>query len=63
MTVALMIWAVAVPVSAADQIKWYSYEEGTALGMSENKKLFISFYADWCKFCKTMDQQTFQDAK
>jgi thioredoxin-related protein len=62
MTVALMIWAVAVPVSAADQIKWYSYEEGTALGMSENKKLFISFYADWCKFCKTMDQQTFQDA-
>ncbi len=62
MTVALMIWAVAVPVSAADQIKWYSYEEGTALGMSENKKLFISFYADWCNFCKTMDQQTFQDA-
>lgn len=62
MTVALMIWTVAVPVSAADQIKWYSYEEGTALGMSENKKLFISFYADWCKFCKTMDQQTFQDA-
>lgn len=62
MTAALMIWAVAVPVTAADQIKWYSHEEGTALGMLESKKVFISFYADWCKFCKTMEQQTFTDA-
>ncbi|MFC1876195.1 thioredoxin family protein [Thermodesulfobacteriota bacterium] len=62
MTAALLIWAVAVPVTAADQIKWYSHEEGTALGMSESKKVFISFYADWCKFCQTMDRQTFQDA-
>lgn len=62
MTAALLIWAVAVPVTAADQIKWYSYEEGAALGISESKKVFISFYADWCKFCKTMEQQTFQDA-
>jgi len=62
MTAALMIWAAAVPVTAADQIKWYSYEEGRALGMSESKKVFISFYADWCKFCRTMEQQTFKDA-
>lgn len=59
---ALLIWAVAIPVTAADQIKWYSHEEGTALGISESKKVFISFYADWCKFCKTMDLKTFQDA-
>ena len=58
---ALLIWAVAIPVTAADQIKWYSHEEGTALGISESKKVFISFYADWCKFCKTMDLKTFQD--
>jgi len=61
-TAALLIWAVAIPVTAADQIKWYSHEEGTALGISESKKVFISFYADWCKFCKTMDLKTFQDA-
>ena len=62
MTTALLIWVVAVPVTAADQIKWYSHEEGTALGVSESKKVFINFYADWCKFCKTMDRLTFQDA-
>jgi thioredoxin-related protein len=62
MAAALLIWAVAIPVTAADQIKWYSHEEGTALGISESKKVFISFYADWCKFCKTMDLKTFQDA-
>ena len=61
MTAVLLIWAVAAPVAAADQIKWYSYEEGMALGVSESKKVFINFYADWCKFCKTMDRQTFQD--
>jgi len=61
-TAALLIWAVAIPVTAADQIKWYSHEEGTALGISESKKVFINFYADWCKFCKTMDLKTFQDA-
>lgn len=61
-TAALLIWTVAIPVTAADQIKWYSHEEGTALGISESKKVFISFYADWCKFCKTMDLKTFQDA-
>jgi thioredoxin-related protein len=59
---ALLIWAVAVPVTAADKIRWYSYEEGTTLGVSENKKVFINFHADWCKFCETMDRQTFQDA-
>ena len=61
MTVALLIWAVSVPVTAADQINWYSYDEGIALGLSESKKVFINFYADWCRFCKTIDRETFQN--
>ena len=62
MTAVLLIWAVAPSVTAADQIKWHAYEEGTALGVSENKKVFINFHADWCKYCETMDRKTFQDA-
>jgi len=62
MTVVLLIGAVLVPVAAADQIQWYSYEEGMALGASERKKVFLNFHADWCKFCQTMDRQTFRDA-
>ena len=60
--VALLIWAVSAPLVAADQIQWYSYEEGMALGASERKKVFLNFHADWCKFCETMDRQTFKDA-
>ena len=62
MTVALLIWAVGTPVIAADQIQWYSYEEGMTRGLSENKKIFINFHADWCRYCKDMDRLTFQDA-
>ena len=62
LTTALLIWTVSVPATATDQIKWYSYEEGIALGTSEGKKIFINFHADWCKFCRTMDRQTFKDA-
>jgi len=61
-TTALLIWTVSLPATATDQIKWYSYEEGIALGTSEGKKIFINFHADWCKFCRTMDRQTFKDA-
>jgi thioredoxin-related protein len=62
MTAALLIWIVGAPVTAADQIKWYSYEEGMARGLSENKKVFINFHADWCRYCKDMDRLTFQNA-
>ena len=58
----LLIWAAVVPLSGADQIRWHTYEEGTALGLSESKKVFINFYADWCKYCETMDRHTFKDA-
>jgi len=61
LTAALLIWVVSVPVTAADQITWYSYEEGMALGKSEGKKVFINFRADWCKFCRTMERKTFKD--
>jgi len=43
-------------------IAWHSYEEGLSLGKSQNKKVFLNFYADWCHYCKTMDSQTFTDA-
>jgi len=61
MAVFVLLLAVAGPAHALNQIKWHSYEEGLNMALSENKKIFINFHADWCKFCHTMDRQTFKD--
>ena len=42
-------------------IKWKSYQEGLKLISTENKVLFIHFYANWCGYCKLMDKKTFSD--
>jgi thioredoxin-related protein len=49
-------------VWASDGVRWYNYEEGKALMQSEGKKGFLSFYADWCKYCKVMETETFANA-
>jgi thioredoxin-related protein len=46
---------------AAGGIHWYDYEEGTALMQREGKKGYLNFYAEWCKYCKLMDEQTFSN--
>lgn len=34
-------------LSVAESIHWQSYKNGLSKGKSENKKIFINFYADW----------------
>ncbi len=48
---------------AVETIKWYSYKEGMALGKSEQKKVFVNFFADWCGYCAKMDKETFTNPK
>ncbi len=48
-------------VAAADGIRWLDYDKGISRGKSEDKKVFLNFYADWCRYCTMMDQKTFQD--
>ena len=45
----------------SESIKWYSYDEGMVLGRSEEKRIYISFHADWCVYCKVMEKKTFQN--
>ncbi|MBF0225789.1 MAG: thioredoxin family protein [Desulfobacterales bacterium] len=45
-----------------ETIKWYSYEEGLAKASKDQKKIFLSFYADWCYYCKKLDKDTFSDS-
>jgi len=46
---------------AAEGIKWYTYDEGMALGKNEKKMLFLHFYGDRCPYCTKMAKETFQD--
>lgn len=43
------------------KIKWYDYEEGMALAKSLNKKILLTFYTDWCRYCREMDLNTFSN--
>ena len=47
--------------AAPSDIKWYSYEEGMAEGKKQGKKIFITFRADWCGYCRKMEKETFKD--
>ena len=47
----------------AENINWYSYDKGIAIAKNENKRIFLHFYADWCYYCKKMDNETFKDNK
>ena len=42
-------------------INWYTYKQGITLSKKEGKKIFLTFYADWCNYCKKMEKETFND--
>lgn len=42
-------------------IQWLSYAEGRQRGEAENKKVFLVFNADWCRYCLKMEKETFQN--
>lgn len=54
-----------IPYSAASQskdgIQWMSYDEGRQRSEAENKKVFLVFNADWCRYCLQMEKETFQN--
>ncbi len=42
-------------------IQWMDYAEGQQRSEAENKKVFLIFKADWCRYCLQMEKETFQD--
>ena len=48
-------------IAHSKSIRWQSFADGMARSKSENKKVFVHFYADWCGTCKTMEKKTFRD--
>ncbi len=43
--------------------EWYGFQEGLEIAAQDNKHIVIDFYADWCKWCKVMEEKTFSVPK
>ena len=41
--------------------EWGKFDEGIARAKKENKVMLVDFYADWCHWCKVMDEKTFKN--
>lgn len=44
-------------------LSWYEIEDLPALQKKQEKKVIVDIYTSWCKWCKVMDEQTFNDPK
>ena len=51
----------AASQAAGGGIEWLSYAEGRERGEQQNKKVFLVFDADWCKYCLKMEEETFRN--
>ncbi|SFR35061.1 Thioredoxin-like [Robiginitalea myxolifaciens] len=52
----------AIPVGAQEPgITWLSFEQLEDSLAVKPRKVMISFYADWCVYCKKMDRAAFRD--
>ncbi len=43
------------------KVKWYTFEEAVELNKTNQRKIFIDVYTDWCGWCKKMDASTFSN--
>ncbi len=42
---------------------WTDFNEGYSRALKEKKPMVVDFYADWCHWCKVMDNETFSDSE
>lgn len=52
-----------VPSEAASgkSINWYTYDEGLTLAKNQNKPVMIYFTADWCHYCRNLEENVFMN--
>ena len=49
------------PISATSDIDWQEYVQGMELAKTENKPIFLYFYADWCTYWTKLKKTTFRN--
>ncbi len=46
----------------SQSINWVEWDEAVELSKVDEKKVLIDVYTEWCKWCKKMEETTFQDS-
>ncbi|MGD8988542.1 MAG: thioredoxin family protein [Syntrophobacterales bacterium] len=41
--------------------EWLDFNDGLAKAKTENKPIFVEFYAEWCVYCKKFQKETIQN--
>jgi thioredoxin-related protein len=41
--------------------KWLAFDDGLAKARTEDKPIFVEFYAEWCIFCKRFQKETIRN--
>lgn len=59
--VVLVCWCLA-GTGSCQSIDWKQYDNGIRLAQKEDKKIFLHFRTDWCRYCAQMEQSTFKDS-
>ena len=50
-------------VESTGKLDWLNYDTGLQKALSEKKLVMINFYANWCFYCKKMNNETFRNTK
>lgn len=53
----------SLAVAQDKDINWLSFEELEMQLIKEPKKVIVEFYADWCVYCKKMEQSVFSKSE
>lgn len=48
-------------VYSQEGIRWISFNEAVQRAPVEDKKIMVDIYTPWCRWCKVMEKNTFQD--
>ncbi len=57
------ILLIAGSLSANDnRLEWFDFQKGLEKARAENKNIIVHVYADWCKWCKVMEKETYGDS-
>jgi thioredoxin-related protein len=45
----------------AGRVNWLEYQTGMEKAKVAKKPIFLNFYANWCGYCRKMENETFSD--